>query len=293
MKRIAQGFPGQRLVVLPDEAVRRSSSLPIVEDLYVTDIGHYPDSRDHLVARPGGAPSHILIYCAAGEGWVSGPGRRRLRVPQDGVVLLPAGTPHRYGASERVPWKIYWIHFRGRRSADYLALLGCSGITLLMAPESSLLADAFEDTYQGIDDGFSDAGLLVMSAGLSRLLSLVHRYRRAPGRKARGAEERITRSMDGMRARLGEPLCLEDLARAAGLSVPHFCALFRKQTGRPPMRYLAQLRLQRASELLDQTRRPIAEIAAEVGYESPFHFSRSFRVWMGVSPRAYREAVKG
>ena len=294
MKKIREGFQDQRLVQFADEVVRRSKKLPIVRDLYVTDIGHYPHSRHHRVDRPEGSPNHSLIYCAAGSGWASWPGMRRLAVPQDGVLILPEGLPHSYGASERAPWKIYWVHFNGRRSEEFVALLrGDPSANLLAVPEADFIADAFEDTYRGLDEGLTDAGLLMMSTGLGRMLGLIHRYRRAPGRKARHAEERIARSMHWMRDRLGEPLQLADLARAASLSVPHYCALFKKQVGRSPMRYLAQLRLQRACELLDRDERTVAEIAAEVGYANPFHFSRNFSAYMGLSPRAYRLAVKG
>ena len=56
---------------------------------------------------------------------------------------------------------------------------------------------------------------------------------------------------------------------------------------------LNDLRMQRAAQLLDATDETVAAIAAAVGYPNPFHFSRSFKSYMGASPRRYRDSIKG
>ncbi|MGH6675101.1 MAG: helix-turn-helix transcriptional regulator, partial [Xanthobacteraceae bacterium] len=49
--------------------------------------------------------------------------------------------------------------------------------------------------------------------------------------------------------------------------------------------------LRRAKVLLDDGATPITEIALELGYRDPAHFTRAFRRWMGVSPSAYRNVA--
>lgn len=77
------------------------------------------------------------------------------------------------------------------------------------------------------------------------------------------------------------------------LSPSHMTALFRRQTGYSPMEFRTLKRMQRARELLDTTNRPVASIAAEVGYPDPAYFTRRFRQLHEQGPRSYRNTGKG
>lgn len=90
-----------------------------------------------------------------------------------------------------------------------------------------------------------------------------------------------------------EALYLTDLAGYCDLSVSHFSLVFRQTTGRSPLDYLIHLRIQRACNLLDLSGLKVKEVAARVGFEDVFYFSRVFRRVMGLSPSAYRKVKKG
>ena len=59
-----------------------------------------------------------------------------------------------------------------------------------------------------------------------------------------------------------------------------------------PKKFVEQKRIHAAKELLSSTELQIYEIAASVGYEDPYHFSRVFKKIVGVSPQAYRNSIK-
>jgi len=96
-----------------------------------------------------------------------------------------------------------------------------------------------------------------------------------------------------MQINLDSPLRLEDFAREAGMSVSHFSALFRAQTGQSPVAYFVHLRMRLACRLLDLSDKPIETIALETGYRDPYHFSRVFKNSMGIAPGRYRNIKKG
>jgi ABC-type Fe3+-hydroxamate transport system substrate-binding protein len=77
------------------------------------------------------------------------------------------------------------------------------------------------------------------------------------------------------------------LAEMAGLSLRHYSRLFLKMTGKSPIDYLIQLRMNRAKQLLLTSGDSINEIASRIGFRDPFHFSRSFKQHTHVSPRLY------
>ena len=91
-------------------------------------------------------------------------------------------------------------------------------------------------------------------------------------------------------ARYFEPLGVDDLARAAGLSRAHFSREFRRAFGESPHAYLLTRRLERAAALLRTTDRSVADICFSVGLRSLGSFTTSFTRTFGMSPTAYRAA---
>jgi AraC-like DNA-binding protein len=98
----------------------------------------------------------------------------------------------------------------------------------------------------------------------------------------------LLRAKDAADSRYQEPLGVQDLARAAGLSRAHFSREFRRAFGESPHAYLLTRRLERAAALLRSSDRSVAEICFSVGLQSVGSFTTSFTRTYGVSPTAYR-----
>ena len=98
----------------------------------------------------------------------------------------------------------------------------------------------------------------------------------------------LLRARDLADARYFEPLDVNDMARAAGLSRAHFSREFRRTFGESPHAYLLTRRLERAAALLRSTDRSVAEICFSVGLQSVGSFTTSFSRTFGCSPTAYR-----
>jgi AraC-like DNA-binding protein len=101
-------------------------------------------------------------------------------------------------------------------------------------------------------------------------------------------ERHLLRAKDLADARYAEPLDVDDLASAAGLSRAHFSREFRRAFGEAPHAYLLTRRLERAAAMLRTTDRSVAEICFAVGLKSVGSFTTSFTRTFGVSPTAYR-----
>jgi len=98
----------------------------------------------------------------------------------------------------------------------------------------------------------------------------------------------LLRAKDLADARYFDPLDVDDLAAAAGLSRAHFSREFRRVFGESPHSYLLTRRLERAAALLRSTDRSVADICFSVGLQSLGSFTTSFTRTYGVSPAAYR-----
>ena len=103
---------------------------------------------------------------------------------------------------------------------------------------------------------------------------------------ARDAE--VGRALAMMHRNPAHPWTIAALAKEAGVSCSVLAERFRYFLNEPPMAYLTRWRLQLAARLLERTARGVADIAAEVGYESEAAFNRAFKREFGEPPGKYR-----
>lgn len=101
----------------------------------------------------------------------------------------------------------------------------------------------------------------------------------------------LMRAKDLVDARYSEPITVDDLAAAAGLSRAHFSRMFTRTFGESPRAYLQTRRLERAASLLRHTDRSVADICVLVGLTSVGSFTTSFARAYGLPPAAYRASM--
>jgi AraC-like DNA-binding protein len=202
---------------------------------------------------------------------------------------LPANQSHSYGAGPDDPWTIVWVHFTGEETAAWREFLGLAAPRggLLALPDDRLDEIGFDQIYAALERGFAASHLVAAAAALRHSLCQVRKIGGLP-RETRSAGERVAASIEMLRSDWQRSRRLEELATAANVSATHYSLLFRRQTGFSPIDYLIRLRVRHACHVLDTTQRSIAEVAASVGYDDAYYFTRLFRRVMGCSPRAYR-----
>jgi AraC-like DNA-binding protein len=103
----------------------------------------------------------------------------------------------------------------------------------------------------------------------------------------------IGRALALLHRKPAQPWTIADLAREVGLSRSVLAERFRHYLGEPPMSYLTRWRLQLGAQLLKSSSRSVAEIAAEVGYESEAAFNRAFKREYRLPPARFRNEVRG
>ncbi|MFE7746073.1 helix-turn-helix transcriptional regulator [Nocardia sp. NPDC057455] len=98
----------------------------------------------------------------------------------------------------------------------------------------------------------------------------------------------LRRAKDLADRHYAEPLNLDGLAAAAGVSKYHFLRAFAAVYGLTPAAYLAERRIERAQDLLRATNLTVTEVCMLVGYSSLGSFSSKFRQLVGVTPSEYQ-----
>jgi AraC family transcriptional regulator len=131
----------------------------------------------------------------------------------------------------------------------------------------------------------------LIDAVLERIVALCptskHLPPQTPRRNALPAF-RLERVVRYVREHIAEPITLQNMADAAGMSPMHFAALFRTATGQRPHHYLLEQRVLHAKELMARTSSSLCDIAISAGFNTQAHFSTVFKQFAGMTPRQWR-----
>src|SRR5699024_5864959 len=116
---LRDGFPGERMRVLPRPLLARALEGGPTGRLLVTDAGYFPHAANHGRSRRHGAREAVVLVCVAGRGRCR-LGETVIEVrPGQALVLAPA-VPHLYWADEVDPWTLWWLHATGSDLDDLL-----------------------------------------------------------------------------------------------------------------------------------------------------------------------------
>lgn len=291
MEKIADGFKGEKAIIIPYNIRRYQAENEIVKQLFVTDIGYYPKAKFHFRERSEGSNENIFIYCEDGKGWIHYDQKYYLSKNQ--CFILPANEGHSYGADNSDPWSIYWFHFCGDNVHMFSSIIG--KLIGIEESDDSRHHDRFllfEEMFQNLEMGYSPENLEYVSYCLMHFLASIKYINQYRELKKVKESDVIQKSILFMKDNLENKITLEDIADHMGYSVSHFGTIFLQKTSYSPMEYYNQLRIQRACSYLQFSDLKIKEIAFRLGYYDPFHFSKAFRQEMGITPKECRFKYK-
>lgn len=291
-----EGFRGSRIIVLPQVVVRLMESDKLLSQLHITDIGYFPCASHHEIRRTEGIPAYVFIYCIKGLGWYELDGRRMDVMPNQ-YVILPADTPHSYGADKQEPWTIYWIHFKGDLASCYASQADTPrDIKPEVHSRISTRINLFEEIYQTLRAGFTIENLSYASSLFHYYLGslrYIHQYRSFAATQPIDESNIVEAAIHYIEENKEKRITLDMLSKYTGYSISYFCSIFKKATGHAPLAYINIVKMQEACYLLDNTEMKLNQICHKVGIDDPYYFSRLFTKTIGLSPKAYREQNKG
>lgn len=247
-----------------------------------------------------------VVVCGREE-YPAGYAEKRVRVPHYGLELVAAGagrlalghrshplkpgdvftcgpkTPHVLVADAHRPMVKYFVHFCGHRAALLLDEAGLVPGTCITLADMGPAVDLFDDLVAAVKSE-QDAAARVRALLLELLVLRCAEARRTDSvNRSRAFETFQTCRALASRdlAQIRDP---SDLARAAGLDVAYLCRLFRRFSGQTTSRFLMQVRLREAARRLRESNCLVKQVAADLGFSDPFHFSRAFKREYKVPP---------
>ena len=112
--------------------------------------------------------------------------------------------------------------------------------------------------------------------------------RAAAPRRSTLDQERIKQMLDFIQAHFAEPLTVNQIAAAAGISPRECSRCFRRAIGASPIEHLTDYRIRAAATMLKETGMTVTEVSEACGFSAPSYFTRVFREAMGCTPKAWQ-----
>lgn len=248
------------------------------EEIYETDKNRYAVKDDSFLVMPKGMSysSHISSekevesFCVFfGKPFIEDV-YRNLTLPVSKLLEVPVDSPKK-------PVELIPRFFRSHEKLNFLFQNLKAAVKIPGVINREIFEELMFDMLQSIIKNQVD--LPEVETRLDEMAAPLHfeTLRRLLVAKEY-IEENITRDV-----------YLSEIADIAYFSPFHFLRIFKEAFGMPPRQYIIDKRLKMAKKLLNNTRKPINEIAVETGFKTPNYFSRIFRKSMGLTPREFRE----
>lgn len=276
----------QRYCVIPQSVQKKIGQHPLCKNLFLTEIGFENDTAFRPFRKHSAGNHYLLIYVARGEGWYS-VRDKTFTVTENDFFVLPHELATHVGSSAQNPWSIYWAYFSGTQAPNIvLHLMGRNNFSPRKAKPLVGRIAQFNDILHHLELLENMENLVYAN---SRFYSFLCSFRLTVlSARKHAKKDGVIKSIEYMRENIQGKITLEELARAAGLSVSHYCSVFKQKTMQSPLNLYMSMKVQRACQMLQNKDQTIKSIAYSLGFFDQYHFSKVFKQVMGSSPKHFK-----
>lgn len=228
----------------------------------------------------------LFQYTLSGQGEIEIEGKIYSQKPGDAfIVEIPSNHCYRLPAYSK-GWEVLYIEFSKEALPFWNQLLSLSGPVISIKEDSTFMQLAWTVFELAVKDQIQDVYLCSKYAYQLVMELISHFYQE---QKTRPLPSKIELCKQFINETYQEPIGLDDMAKAVGISKFHLTREFEKKLGMTPNRYLTQVRLEKATQLLvSSTDLNLEMVAKKVGFTCANYFGKVFKKHIGISPTDFR-----
>ena len=252
---------------------------------YIRGVGIKEDMFSGIVDRPNPRSDWLFIYFHDRVCIKSSKGF--FEHPAGSFIIWSDNDSHYYGSEDK-EWSHSWMHFEGKAIIPIILESGLETNKVMHLNSSNIITNTLSLIYNELID-YPDPNSSILQ-------NLFHNFimrlsREVANRGIIQIPKRILKIKNLLEGDPSSRFTIASLAKKVSMSIPHFCAEFKKYIGVSPIEYHIRIRLQQAKYLLYDFNLSIAEIAERLGYSDIYQFSKQFKKHFGSSPSSLRHST--
>ncbi|OXU15135.1 AraC family transcriptional regulator [Sedimentisphaera salicampi] len=208
------------------------------------------------------------------------------------IGAFAPGTPHHYRCNQDYPMEHIFIAFTGTYASELFETAGFGKGKVVKVTNFSridfLTEVILEKGLEEMELSPRLCSLYLEAFILEQALSF------SPSEKKQTlALEKYRKCKKYIDSSFSEILSPVDVAVACSVNIRYMSRLFRRYSNTTPQQYIMRLKLNKAASILLKSNLTVREVGYEVGFEDPYHFSRNFKKFYGISPLHFRNTHIG
>ena len=258
------------------------------DDFYLYELGRNKCeplySYEHFVKN-----RIILPFIIKGKG-ILRLNNRQYDIHEHQIFLIPDNVRTFYQADKYDPWEYIWVHIGGPKIPLILKESGLSPEHPVYTPleHSKTIEDLAMDMLKHYKRQYYCVGNLYKICDY-----MIENSSAKEEREQNNSLLYVKNVISYVRLKYSEPIKIDNIAMALGLNRSYLTRLFKEVTGYSLQEYLLTYRMKMAVKLLSDENMNVNQIAASVGYNDTFTFSKAFKRHFGSSPSDYRKTQQG
>lgn len=270
----------RRIIYTPSDFARTNL-------LHLQEVGELKARKPHISSRKH-LISYLFFIILDGEGALTY-GGSRYELEAGDCVFIDCAKEYSHVSSQKL-WTLKWVHFYGpNMKGIYEKYAQRGGMAVFKAKEPERFVRLLDELYDTADSGdyIRDMHIFEQLATLTALLMSESWHPEYPMHM--GAKRRSLQSIkDYLDQNYREKITLDTLAETFYINKFYLARIFKEQFGVSINRYLAQIRVTHAKQLLRFYDLSVEQVGSRCGIDEPAYFARVFKKVEGITPGQYR-----
>ena len=244
------------------------------------DVGYEYNEKGYYLKTQNGT-TYLLAYTKSGSAVLNYDGKE-ITLEEDSMLFLNLSNERIIKASES-HWEIYFMHVTGSDIDEIYKIVANSEKGYYL---TNYGGGSFMQCVTDIREMYNDEQIDYYEISGRIYLILMELMKKS---KPVELDALIKSAKEFIDRNYSQPIKIEDLSKSLFVSKGFLIKRFVKETGYTPKEYLTIVRMDKAKQLLIQTRKGILEIALATGFENEKNIYYAFKSTLGISPKEYRE----
>lgn len=258
--------------------------------MYLVNCG-YEDCCENFTCAPHYRGYYLIHYVIKGSGYFEVDGQKHFVEAGSIFIIHPKKLVTYYSPDPKNTWSFCWVGFSGNNAQFFLSEIGLDTDKYVYSLAKNNIASVVLECLSYIESVNSQVTQLTLNNYLLEVLNIIGNTILSVTKKNE-SDYLVEQAIQYIEYNYMNDISTTIIANFFSLDRTYFFRIFKRYTNISPSKYIISYRIKKATEFLKSNDYTISQIAAFVGINDIYYFSKLFKKEMGITPSQYRKTIK-